>query len=58
MGFKLLVYILIAFRMKNGYFHIEMISAAHMLGGMLPARKFEKMCNFVRLGVYFDQILH
>ena len=31
--------------MKNGYFHIEiMITAAHMLGGMLPSEKFFKKC--------------
>ena len=36
-----------------------MISAAHMLGGMLPLREdFEKMCIFMRLGEYFDQILY
>ena len=37
-----------------------MISAAHMLGAMLPSKKkkLEKMCNLVRLGVYFDPILH
>ena len=30
---------------KNGYFHIEiMISAAHMLGGMLPYYKIWKKC--------------
>ena len=47
--------------MKNGYFHIElMISAAHMLGAMLPMQRenLEKMCNLVGLGVCFDQILH
>ena len=46
--------------MKNGYFHIEiMISAAHMLVAMLPREKIlEKMCNLMRLGVYFDQILY
>ena len=46
--------------MKNGYFHIEiMISAAHIVGAMLPSEKIKtKMCNSVRLGVYFDQILH
>ena len=30
---------------KNGSFHIEiMISAAHMLGGMLPCEKILKKC--------------
>ena len=30
---------------KNGYFQIEiMISAAHMLGGMLPCEKILKKC--------------
>ena len=49
-----LVYILIAF-----FFHTEiMISAAHMLGGMLPCEFFFKMCNLMRLGEYFDQILY
>ena len=46
--------------MKNGYFYLEiMISAAHMLGAMLPSEKIlKKMCDLVRLGVYFYQILH
>ena len=36
-----------------------MISAAHMLGGMLPCEKIlKKMCNLMRLGEYFDQILY
>ena len=36
-----------------------MISAAHILGGMLPCEKnIEKMCNLMRLGEYFDQILN
>ena len=40
-----LVYILIAFGMQNGSFQIEiMISAAHMLGGMLPCEKILKKC--------------
>ena len=45
---------------KNGSFQIEiMISAAHMLGGMLPCEKIlKKMCNLMRLGEYFDQILY
>ena len=45
---------------RNGSFHIEiMISVAHMLGGMLPCeKKFEKMCNLMRIGDYFDQILY
>ena len=45
---------------KNGSFHIEItISAALMLGEMLPCEKiFEKMCNLMRLGEYFDQILY
>ena len=35
------------------------IIAAHMLGAMLTSReKLENMCNLVRLGMYFDQILH
>ena len=37
-----------------------MISAAHMIGGMLRTLResFEKMCNLMRLGEYFDQILY
>ena len=36
-----------------------MISAAHMLEGMLPCEKFFlKMCNLIHLGEYFDQILY
>ena len=37
-----------------------MISAADMLGAMLPGQRenLEKMHNLVGLGVYFDQILH
>ena len=35
-----------------------MISAAHMIGGMLRYNKFKKMCNLMRLGEYFDQILY
>ena len=34
-----------------------MISAAQMLGSMLR-ENFEKMCNLMRLGEYFDQILY
>ena len=45
--------------MKNGYFHIEiMISAAHLLGAMLPSKKVSKKyatCN-VLLGVYIIMI--
>ena len=47
--------------MKNGYFHIEiMISAActHARGHAPQRENLEKMCNLVRLGVYFAQILH
>ena len=46
---------------KNGSFHIEiMISAAHMLGGMLPCENFFKKCAIcaMRLGEYFVQILY
>ena len=40
-----LVYIFIAFGMQNGSFQIEiMISAAHMLEGMLPCEKILKKC--------------
>ena len=40
--------------MKNSYFHIEiLISATHMLGAMLLSEKNKKMCDLVRLGVYF-----
>ena len=36
-----------------------MISAAHILGGHATLREnFEKMCNLMRLGEYFDQILY
>ena len=36
-----------------------MISAAHMIGGMLRYKKFlKKMCNLMRLGKYFDHILY
>ena len=35
-----------------------MISAAHMLRGMLPCGKLFKMCNLMRLGEYFEQILY
>ena len=36
-----------------------MISAAHMLGAYATLREnFEKMCNLMRLGEYFDQILY
>ena len=31
-----------------------MISVAHMIGDEI----FEKMCNLMRLGEYFDQILY
>ena len=44
---------------KNGSFHIEiMISAAHMMGACYATKFFEKMYNLMRLGEYFDQILH
>ena len=36
-----------------------MISAAHMIGGHATLQEiFEKMCNLMRLGEYFDQILY
>ena len=50
--------------MKKWFLHIErMISAAHMLGGLLVGvatlrENFEKMCYLMRLGEYFDQILY
>ena len=41
------------------FFYLEiMMSAAHMLGGMLPFDKFFLMCNLMRLGEYFDAILY
>ena len=45
---------------KNGSFQIEiMISAAHYARGHATLREnFEKMCNLMRLGEYFDQILY
>ena len=36
-----------------------MISAAHMLGGHVTLREnVLKVCNLMRLGEYFDQILY
>ena len=37
-----------------------MISAAHMIGDIYATLQeiFEKMCNLMRLGEYFDQILY
>ena len=48
-----LAYTLIAFWMKNGYIHIERtISAAHMLGAMLPSEKIQKKCAIWFVLVY------
>ena len=46
---------------ENGSFQIEiMISAAHICygGNAILRENFEKMCNLMRLGEYFDQILN
>ena len=46
---------------KNGSFQIEiMISAAHVhaRGHATLRENFEKMCNLMRFGEYFEQILY
>ena len=55
-----LVCILIAFWMKKWFFSYENndISCTHAKGHGTLRGNFEKMCNLVRLGEYFDQILY
>ena len=55
-----LVYILIAFGMKKWFFSNRNndISCTHARGHATLRENFEKMCNLMRLGEYFDQILY
>ena len=45
-------YVLVRFRVNND------ISCTHVRGHASQIENLEKMCNLVRLGVYFDHILH
>ena len=55
-----LVYILIAFGMKKWFFSNRNndISCTHAREHATLRENFEKMCNLMRLGEYFDQILY
>ena len=55
-----LVYILIAFRMKKWFFSYRNndISCTHYRGHATLREIFENMCNLMRLGEYFNQILY
>ena len=56
----ILVNILIAFWMKKWFFSYRNndISCIHERGHATLREIFEKMCNLMRLGEYFDQIVY